>query len=172
MARRSRSLALREFVTAFRCCIFREPDAWMNRSRFRSVACPSAGDVAFSCHRHTAAPPAPPTARRSPGPPNGIYADSVKTYDEATLHLLLNKAVANLSQLNGFSPTVTNQLGQIQGSAANQAAATLTAGTGTPTSPTAPPTYSLPSGFQTSRGVRQACFPPGACVPRASPRKS
>jgi hypothetical protein len=99
---------------------------------------------------HPTPPQTPPLVPRSPGAANGIFVDSVKTYDEATLEQLLNKAVQSLSQLNAFSSTVTGQLGTIQGSVSTQTSATISAGSGTvPTqSPAAGP--SVPSGVQTS----------------------
>ena len=72
---------------------------------------------------------------------NGIYVDSVKTYDEGSLENLLGKAVSNLSSLNAFDPGVNKQLGQIQGSTANQTGLNLTGGKGTPPGQTAPSTY-------------------------------
>src|ERR1017187_8090704 len=83
---------------------------------------------------------------------NGIYVDSVKTYDEGAIENLLGKAVSSLSSLNAFDAGVTKQLGQIQGSTVNQTGLNLTGGKGTPPGQTAPSTYTLPSSLQSSAG--------------------
>jgi hypothetical protein len=103
-------------------------------------------------HPLITAPPKPAVVHALPPwpPENGIFVDKVKTYDEATLEQILNKAVTSLSQLNAFSSNVTNQLGQIQGSTANQTSVGLTAGTGTAPTQTAPPAYTLPTSTQVS----------------------
>ena len=50
-------------------------------------------------------------------PHNGIFIESVKVYDEASLEGLLNTAKANLATLNAFDQTtLVSHLGQVQGS--------------------------------------------------------
>lgn len=86
---------------------------------------------------------------------NGIYIDSVQTYDEATLQQQLTTATNNLQKLNAFDQmTLTKQVGQVQGGSSNQSTNALTingpGGTASPAqSPTAP---SLPSTPAVSSG--------------------
>jgi hypothetical protein len=83
---------------------------------------------------------------------------SVKVYDEGSLESLLNTTRASLAQLNGFDQvSLISHLGAIQGSTAEQSQNSLqisggASGTAPNNSapPAAPPTYTLPSTFQTS----------------------
>jgi hypothetical protein len=82
---------------------------------------------------------------------NGIYLESVKTYDESSLQHLLTVAINSLSQLTGFDQaTLTKQVGQIQGANATQSLNALSiAGPGgsapTGASATAPNAPNIPN---------------------------
>jgi hypothetical protein len=100
-------------------------------------------------------------------PTNGIYIDSIKIYDEASLELLIVGAKSSLSALNPFDQTtLVNHLGGLQGSTIAQSQSSLQVtgpsqilasgnSTGTaPNNPTltlpTPPAFTAPATFSTS----------------------